>query len=869
MPTTTVSAANLTAEDDGLLEREHALERLTNALADVRRTLAGRVVLVSGEAGVGKTTLLRRFRNQLDPTQRLLWGGCDALFTPRPLGPLLAVAEDLGGELAEVVARGVKPHEVVSVLGRHLTSPTVFVLEDAHWADEATLDVLRLLARRSERTPLLLIVSYRDDHLDPNHPLRIVVGELATNVAVERLRIDSLSPEAVAQLAAPHDVDVVELFRKTAGNPFFVVEVLAAGSTAIPETVRDAVLARATSLSPQARQLLNAVAVVPQQAELALIEALAGAAIDSLDECLSSGILVADGAGVSFRHELARLAFDAAIPLNRKVELHRAALAWLEGGDLARLAHHAEAAADPDAVRRYAPAAAMRAAALGAHREAAAQYARALAHGNYAPDAERAAMLERQAHECFLTDQYDEGIAALEEALATRRALGHTVEEADVLRRLSEFHWCPGRITEADRLARDAVALLEPLPPGRELAYAYANLAALYSSAGRRVEALPYARQALELGDALGEVTVGAWSLLTIGACEGDFELMEESLERSRRAGLADEMGRAHLVLAGVATERHHPRAAAYVAAGVTHCSERGLELFRLYLLSSRARLELDQGRWSDAAESAAAVLRTPRTSTSPRITASVVLALVRARRGDPEVWPLLDEAWALAEPTGELPRIAPVAAARAEAAWLEGRPEAIAGLVEASLAVSEERHALEFVGALACWRRRAGVAQPVDLELPAPYALELAGEAEGAAAAWLELDCPYDAALALAQSDEPSSLRRALAELRQLGAHPAAELVARRLREHGVRDLPRGPRPATVDHPAGLTPRQVEVLTLIAAGLRNAEIADRLFLSEKTVDHHVSAILRKLGVSTRGRAAAEAARLGLIPKEG
>src|SRR5207248_6066499 len=119
--------------------------------------------------------------------------------------------------------------------------------------------------------------------------------------------------------------------------------------------------------------------------------------------------------------------------------------------------------------------------------------------------------------------------------------------------------------------------------------------------------------------------------------------------------------------------ERRHAVASTYLEAGLAYCSERGFELFRLYLLAFRARLELERGCWAEAADYAASVVRIPRTSTTPRIVSLVVLGLLRARRGDPGHWEALDEAWALAEPTGELPRLGPVAPARAEAAWLEG----------------------------------------------------------------------------------------------------------------------------------------------------------------------------------------------------
>jgi DNA-binding CsgD family transcriptional regulator/tetratricopeptide (TPR) repeat protein len=872
-----VEQAGDTASGEKLLERSHHLSALREALAATVGARRGVLVLLRGEAGGGKTALLRRFCATCEPVDRVLWGSCDPLFTPRPLGPFIDIAHETGGDLGDLVAAGAKPYQIAASVVRAAQAGrgTIVVLEDLHWADEATLDVLSLLGRRIEAIPALVIATYRDDELDRTHPLRRLLGELRSKTSVRRLTAPPLSPEAVAALAAPHGLDAVALHRTTAVNPFFVTEVIAAPGADIPSTVRDAVLARAARLSRPATALIEAVSIALPQAELWLLEALLTDVAEALEQCLNSGILEVAPGGVAFRHELARMAIEESLSPHRRIALHRRALQVLATppagtADLTRLAYHAEAAGDTVAVLRFAPAAARYAASIWAHRESAAQYARALRFGTALSADGRAALLEGRSYECYLTDQMEASIDALEQAIAQWRMSGNQVREGAALSQLARRLWCGGRSADAAKAGQEGIRLLERQTPGRELALAYSILAAVYMNDERFDATLRWGMRGLDLAESCGDTGVIVYSLNNIGTMqllagmpEGR-EKLERSLALAESAGLDEPVGRAFIHLGWAMTRTRAYELEPWLDRGVKVCAELGLEAWELYCVAYRGRLHLDLGRWNQAAADAAFVLRSAQSVPLLRLLALTVLGLLRARRGDPQQWPPLDESLALLEGQDELQYRAPVAAARAEAAWLNGSSTAVDGITRDVLETAVDRDASWVVGELAWLRRLAGIHETVPGVIE-PYSAQLAGETSAAAAQWSRLGCTYDAALALVGSDDERSLRGALAEFHRLGARPAAAIVARRLREHGVRDLPRGPRLDTKNHPAQLTRREGEVLAHVQQGASNAEIATRLYLSEKTVQHHVSAILRKLGVSSRGQAVFEAAQRGYI----
>ncbi|HEV3480036.1 MAG TPA: AAA family ATPase [Gaiellaceae bacterium] len=863
-----------------LHEREPLLAKLKEELR-VSRRKPGRLVLVVGEAGIGKTTLVDAFCAGVDGGVQVLWGACDPAVPPRPFAPLADIADTVGGPLKAALDAADRDHvfaAVLALLRQPRRSPPVVVFEDVHWADEATLDLLRVVGRRLRNLPVLVVATYRDDEVAPAHPLRRALGDVPAAVVTE-MRVPALSLDAVAKMTGTTGLDPVDVHRSTRGNPFFVTELISAGDQNLPPTVRDAVLARSARLSGDGQRVLHTASVLGQPCRLSLLREVAARDVEAVAECVAGGMLEIDGEVVRFRHDLVQQAVYEMLPLEARTRLHRRALHTLtrRGGDSAALARHAVEAGDADAVLESARAAGDRAAKLGAHVEAAALYASALRFAATLEDRAHARLLEAHGRESMLIDDVGGAITSQEAALEYWRRVGDIRGEGECLRALSEVLWFAGMADRALETAELAVELLETVHPmGAELARAYAALAQRRMARGLDdTTTLEWAARALALAERLGEEQVAVHALATMGVTrtyldDSGWTNLEESLARALDAGFDADAARAFINLLELARDvKRYDIADRYQDEALRFLRDRDhdLDLLRRRLLSDLADLALDRGQWDRAADLAAGVLAESPGAVPIRIRALTVVGRLRARRGERDPWAALDEGLALAVRQGEAQDLCPVSFARAEAAWLEGdlartKPEAERALS----AVLDLPIEAWWRGEAGFWAWKAGLPHPLPEGSAEPWVLHVQGRCADAARAWKQLGCPFHEALALADSTRESDLRTSLELSRSLGAERLAGRVAARLRELGARKVPRGPRAQTRANPAGLTRRELDVLELLAEGLRNSEIAARLVLSAKTVDHHVSAILRKLGVPNRAAAAEKAKQL--LPKD-
>lgn len=858
-----------------LLERSLELAQL-RAWLDEADQGSGRLAFVSGEMGIGKTAIVTAFARQVAPFCHTMILPFDGISSPEPLGPIHDLGRQLGIGLDP--ARGA-PEQRSSLFGaiesvlRRSSGTNVIVLEDAHWADNASLEFLRFLGRRLSELRALVIVTYRDDEESSTTTLRQVLGDLATAGVARRIVLQPLSLDAVGLLSQGSEMDPSTLYRFTGGNPFFVTEVLGAGSTT-PISIRDSVLGRVARLSAPARETIDIASAIGQRFDSELLASVLDRSIvQDVTDAIRCGLLRFDGTVVEFRHAAVWAVIVEELNPLQTQHLHSRILKTLSAlsteRESARLAHHAELANDLGSALEWSLKAARDAGSLGSHREAIQQYERALRCGQALKPEARAQLLEDYALACSFTSQIPNATRSQASALEIWRSLGDTLKYGRNLWRLSRYWYFDGHYRRAAALVEEAYRILEATPDTVEFVLAGGHLVEWRIRANQLEDVRELSEKissiAERLGDEIAQVhadITAAMVSLAFDDLDG-FAALDETRLRANAIGHQEFELRALFYLANThGTHRHQAASRKWLDERLDRLHETDLTTMRSLFGTVRLESLLDRCEWTQTITEANAFLVVGESAGRVHLSALLTRARaqIRSGAGDLDFSEIANLVAKLDDPVA----VGKFACLQLELAWLTASvtptfPNAL--LAEVSSAGDATT-----TGELMLWLTRTRNLQVTGLNsIIEPYLSELAGNYLQAKRMWDEMDSPLLALRALSASNDESELRTAHEGMLRLGAVRDARRVARLLETRGVRGVPRGPRPSTLANAASLSNQEMVVLRVLAEGCTDREIAHRLSVSEKTVGTQVSSILRKLEVANRTQAVIRAQKIGLI----
>ena len=862
-----------------LIERAGFLATLQSRLRDIAEG-EGHCILLSGESGIGKTSLIRAFCREKGKVASFYQGTCDALFTPRPLAPLYDIIwqihgdgwENTGGREDRAALFNRFLHEISS-----RSTPSVIIFEDIHWADEATLDFIKFLARRITRLHCLFVLTYRDDEIHSLHPLRNVLGQLPPD-SFTRLHLTPLSRPAVEKLAQEKGYSGEDVYSISGGNPFYVNEILASYSLGVPDNIKDAVLSVYHRLDEKTKQVWDLLSVLPTGFEVKYLETVEPMYASALAKCLEAKILFVREGLIFFKHELYRRTIETSlspfvrIALNKKIlemfcesfEAHR---------EIERIVHHAKNANEYELVVHYAPLAAAAAAEVGAHVEASKLYFTAIEYYQGKDKDVLVRLYASYAYECYLTNRIKEAIIYQGKALAIWKEKQEVGKIGDSMWFLSRLWWFDGNRKQAESYGQQAIEVLAGQPSSRAKAMAYSNMSQLKMLSDHIVECIHWGENAIVIANELGDDEIVSHALNNVGAVQmripayrqRGIQLLQRSLELALKHGYHELAAQAYTSLSnGGIKIKDYAFATGILAQGIQYCEERELDSWRNYMLSGKARLMLETGRWKEACGISQDLLKNEDQAPIVRMGALVVIGTIKMRKGAEDALPLLLQAKAMAFEAMELQRILPALVALLEYEWLTGRVLLEIEAIECAIGLIGQTASLYENNEFDFWLLRTRKQEVPLRETYEGYRLDTVDGAVRAAALWERLGCPYEQALALFEGGEEDK-KKALTIVNQLGAEAVYEKMKLEMRTSGIKSIPRGLRKTTLANPAQLTDRELGVLELLKEGLQNKEIGARLFISAKTVDHHISSVLFKLEVNSRTKAVQEALRLGII----
>ena len=862
-----------------LIEREGLLASLQQHFENISNG-EGHCVFISGEAGIGKTALVKAFCKKQSDECSIYQGSCDALFTPRPLAPLYDILWQVNKERWPTSPSSEERsalfanffHELSTKKGRVL-----IVFEDIHWADEGTLDFIRFFARRINQLSCLFILTYRDDEVHTRHPLRNVLGQLPPDSFTKRV-VTPLSKQAVVEMATKKGYSGEDVYSISGGNPFYVNEILASYSPGVPDNIKDSILSVYERQKEGTKNAWQIWSVMPEGLEVDRVARLKSALGKAIDHCFAISVIIVQNDKVVFKHELYRRTIEESLTLFKRLELNKLMLelfrdSFEEKGEIERILHYAKNANEKELVVKYAEKAAQKAASICAHMEASKLYLTAIEYFEGNDSNQLAEFYKAYAYECYLSNQIKEAIIFTEKVLNNSKENADIEKIGDSLRFLSRLWWFNGNRKNAESFAWQAIEVLKDQPPSSIKAMAFSNISQLKMLSNEPAECILWGEKAIAMSKELSNEEILCHALNNVGSVQmfipssepKGIIMLQQSLKIALKYGYHEHAARAYTNLAvGLIKIKDYTFAGKTLDEGIQYCEEGDLNSWGVYMLSWKGRLKLETGQWGEACSIAGNLLKNENQLAIIKITALIVVAKITMRIGDSDVLALLLEAKTRSFETMELQRIIPSMVALLEYEWLTGNLIIDRNEIEQT-SVLMQQTGIEFEkNEFAFWMKKAGrhfIAGKITAEL---YDTSNAAKTLKAASFWENAGCLYEQALLLFEGNE-NDKRKAIIIMQDLNANAVYEKMKKEMKNSGIKNIPRGIRKSTRSNAAFLTFREMDVLRLLKEDMQNKEIAAQLYISAKTVDHHISSILSKLDANSRSKAVSEAIRAGIL----
>jgi DNA-binding CsgD family transcriptional regulator len=862
-----------------LIEREQPLTLIHTLFQKVQQE-EGHCIFISGEAGIGKTSLLKAFVNKIKSTTRVYQGTCDALFTPRPLAPLkdimIQLQKDFGELTTTVHDRDFLFSQFFYQL-KTLDQPAVLIFEDIHWADEATIDLIKFVSRRITQLQCLFILTYRDAEPHSKQALTSVFGQLSSTTFT-RLQILPLSRQAVDKMAEEKGYKGEDVFAITAGNPFYVTEILATYSTGVPENVKDSILSIYDRLDEDKRYIWQILSVLPTGFEVNYLKTMDPLYRGNIYHCLELQILVIDNGIISFKHELFRRIIESSLSPFLRIDLNRRILelfreSFEKNQEIERIVHHAKAANANELVVTYAPLAAQHAASFGAHVQASKLYLTAIEYYQGNEVDMLVSLYQSYVYECYLSNQIPEAIIYSGKALKILESGFDKEKKGSCLRLLSRLWWLQGNRTKAETYAAEAINLMINEPSSVAKAMCLSNMSQLKMLSDEVEDAIYWGEKAIAMAEELFNDKIKCHALNNVGTAlcriqssrhQGN-TMLQESLDIALANGFHEDVARAYTNLGSSALiMKDYDFAEKVLKDGIDYGEEKDLNNWTMFLLSELARLYFEKGRWEEADNLAKTVLHDQNQGRLSRTEALVVLAKIKMRNATGDPLPLFLEAKSVALEMKELPTMVPALTGLLEYEWLTGMKVIDTATLDLTISMVEQKGNAYENSEFTFWLLKARNQRINPKTFFQGYNISTPSAVNISSSLWQSLGCPYEQALTLFEGTDGQK-RQALDILDRLGATATFQKLKFFMRSSGIRKLPKGIRKTTRANTANLTLRELDVLYHLKKGLQNKEIGEQLFISAKTVDHHISSILFKLNVNSRTKAVQRAIETELI----